>query len=153
MSLFFVPLFMPIWIEWHSEEFCDFIFLSFLQSKEPEIPEIPEVKATLVHRTSFGDTVLLILALCFHSVFEGIAIGVAGVFAVTLLRPISSFFTWKFCNGITYFSWELLSASQYRMEDWHKPYNSDWNLWEYSHPKPGILAIRGRYPQKSIEQH
>ncbi|XVF20018.1 hypothetical protein REPUB_Repub11eG0161800 [Reevesia pubescens] len=28
--------------------------------------------------TSFGDTLLLILALCFHSVFEGIAIGVAG---------------------------------------------------------------------------
>lgn len=28
--------------------------------------------------TSFGDTVLLILALCFHSVFEGIAVGVAG---------------------------------------------------------------------------
>ena len=30
--------------------------------------------------TSLGDTVLLILALCFHSVFEGIAIGVAGKF-------------------------------------------------------------------------
>ncbi|XVF05480.1 hypothetical protein REPUB_Repub05bG0175700 [Reevesia pubescens] len=28
--------------------------------------------------TSLGDTVLLILALCFHSVFEGIAIGVSG---------------------------------------------------------------------------
>ncbi|KAK8296023.1 hypothetical protein V6Z12_D05G099200 [Gossypium hirsutum] len=28
--------------------------------------------------TSFGDTLLLILALCFHSIFEGIAIGVAG---------------------------------------------------------------------------
>ncbi|OWM68792.1 hypothetical protein CDL15_Pgr024979 [Punica granatum] len=27
--------------------------------------------------TSFGDTILLILALCFHSVFEGIAVGVA----------------------------------------------------------------------------
>ncbi|GMI81767.1 ZRT/IRT-like protein 2 [Hibiscus trionum] len=27
--------------------------------------------------TSFGDTLLLILALCFHSVFEGIAVGVA----------------------------------------------------------------------------
>lgn len=35
------------------------------------------VKATLVKTTSFGDTILLILALCFHSVFEGIAIGVA----------------------------------------------------------------------------
>lgn len=28
--------------------------------------------------TSFGDGLLLILALCFHSVFEGIAVGVAG---------------------------------------------------------------------------
>ncbi|MCO5558938.1 hypothetical protein L7F22_012529 [Adiantum nelumboides] len=35
------------------------------------------VAATLVARTSFGDTLLLILALCFHSVFEGIVIGVA----------------------------------------------------------------------------
>ncbi|KAI5066148.1 hypothetical protein GOP47_0018772 [Adiantum capillus-veneris] len=35
------------------------------------------VAATLVTRTSFTDTLLLILALCFHSVFEGIAIGVA----------------------------------------------------------------------------
>lgn len=34
------------------------------------------VAATLVTRTSFSDTLLLILALCFHSVFEGIAIGV-----------------------------------------------------------------------------
>lgn len=32
----------------------------------------------LVKQTSVGDAVLLILALCFHSVFEGIAIGVAG---------------------------------------------------------------------------
>lgn len=35
------------------------------------------VKATLVKSTTFGDTLLLIIALCFHSVFEGIAIGVA----------------------------------------------------------------------------
>uniref|UniRef100_A0A6N2L5X1 Uncharacterized protein n=1 Tax=Salix viminalis TaxID=40686 RepID=A0A6N2L5X1_SALVM len=32
----------------------------------------------LLKTTSLGDTVLLILALCFHSVFEGIAVGVAG---------------------------------------------------------------------------
>lgn len=32
---------------------------------------------SFVRTTSVGDTVLLILALCFHSVFEGIAIGVA----------------------------------------------------------------------------
>lgn len=28
--------------------------------------------------TSLGDTILLILALCFHSIFEGIAVGVSG---------------------------------------------------------------------------
>ncbi|WOL08410.1 zinc transporter 1 [Canna indica] len=31
----------------------------------------------LMRMTSFGDTLLLILALCFHSVFEGIAVGLA----------------------------------------------------------------------------
>eukprot|EP01018_Ginkgo_biloba_P003678 Gb_40081 [translate_table: standard] len=36
-----------------------------------------QVKASLISTTSVGDSVLLILALCFHSVFEGIAIGVA----------------------------------------------------------------------------
>ncbi|KAL6975204.1 Zinc transporter 11 [Sarracenia purpurea var. burkii] len=34
-------------------------------------------KTPLATATSFGDSVLLIVALCFHSVFEGIAIGVA----------------------------------------------------------------------------
>ncbi|KAI5674672.1 hypothetical protein M9H77_15036 [Catharanthus roseus] len=34
-------------------------------------------KAPIVNVTSLGDSVLLIVALCFHSVFEGIAIGVA----------------------------------------------------------------------------
>lgn len=33
--------------------------------------------ASLTTATSLGDSVLLIVALCFHSVFEGIAIGVA----------------------------------------------------------------------------
>lgn len=33
---------------------------------------------SLVKKTSVGDSLLLVLALCFHSVFEGIAIGVAG---------------------------------------------------------------------------
>ncbi|XP_072960015.1 zinc transporter 1 [Typha angustifolia] len=37
-----------------------------------------EVHLVFVRTTSFGDTLLLILALCFHSVFEGIAIGVSG---------------------------------------------------------------------------
>lgn len=34
-------------------------------------------KSSLATVRSFGDTILLIFALCFHSVFEGIAIGVA----------------------------------------------------------------------------
>ncbi|EFJ13351.1 hypothetical protein SELMODRAFT_269005 [Selaginella moellendorffii] len=32
----------------------------------------------IVKEASFGDSLLLIIALCFHSVFEGIAIGIAG---------------------------------------------------------------------------
>ncbi|XP_068643471.1 zinc transporter 2 [Aristolochia californica] len=36
-----------------------------------------EVHPMLVKTSSFGDTLLLILALCFHSVFEGIAVGIA----------------------------------------------------------------------------
>lgn len=32
----------------------------------------------LAKTSSLGDTILLILALCFHSIFEGIAVGVAG---------------------------------------------------------------------------
>lgn len=35
--------------------------------------------------TSVADTILLILALCFHSVFEGIAVGVAGKESIRLL--------------------------------------------------------------------
>lgn len=46
--------------------------------------QVPEVKETLIHKTSYGDAILLILALCFHSVFEGIAIGVAGLFQIPL---------------------------------------------------------------------
>ncbi|KAJ4969970.1 hypothetical protein NE237_003069 [Protea cynaroides] len=37
-----------------------------------------EVNPIFHQTSSFGDTLLLILALCFHSVFEGIAVGVAG---------------------------------------------------------------------------
>ncbi|KAH7550012.1 hypothetical protein JRO89_XS13G0119300 [Xanthoceras sorbifolium] len=36
-----------------------------------------DVNPVLLKTTSLGDTILLILALCFHSVFEGIAVGVA----------------------------------------------------------------------------
>eukprot|EP01018_Ginkgo_biloba_P003679 Gb_40082 [translate_table: standard] len=36
-----------------------------------------QVKGSLINTTSVGDSILLILALLFHSVFEGIAIGVA----------------------------------------------------------------------------
>jgi zinc transporter 1/2/3 len=41
-------------------------------------PKEVHIDPTLLRSTSFGDTLLLILALCFHSVFEGIAVGVAG---------------------------------------------------------------------------
>lgn len=44
-------------------------------SKPGELRNI--VKATLIPTSSFADSALLIIALCFHSVFEGIAIGVA----------------------------------------------------------------------------
>lgn len=37
-----------------------------------------ELNPVFVKTTSLGDTILLILALCFHSIFEGIAVGVAG---------------------------------------------------------------------------
>ncbi|OAY61194.1 zinc transporter 2 isoform X1 [Manihot esculenta] len=36
-----------------------------------------DLNPVLLRTTSLGDTILLILALCFHSVFEGIAVGVA----------------------------------------------------------------------------
>ena len=44
------------------------------QPKEVHVDVNPEFLKT----TSFGDALLLILALCFHSVFEGIAVGVSG---------------------------------------------------------------------------
>jgi hypothetical protein len=40
-------------------------------------PAVPENRAAIA-TANLGDALLLILALCFHSVFEGIAIGVAG---------------------------------------------------------------------------
>ncbi|KAL5844160.1 hypothetical protein ACOSQ4_010118 [Xanthoceras sorbifolium] len=45
-------------------------------------------KLSLVTVNSFGDSIMLIVALCFHSVFEGIAIGVAETEADTLLLVI-----------------------------------------------------------------
>uniref|UniRef100_A0A2P2IMQ5 Zinc transporter 11 family protein n=1 Tax=Rhizophora mucronata TaxID=61149 RepID=A0A2P2IMQ5_RHIMU len=40
-------------------------------------PDAASAKSMLVTVSSFGDSILLIIALCFHSVFEGIAIGVS----------------------------------------------------------------------------
>ncbi|KAJ4971980.1 hypothetical protein NE237_005079 [Protea cynaroides] len=37
-----------------------------------------DINPVFLKTSSYGDTLLLILALCFHSVFEGIAIGIAG---------------------------------------------------------------------------
>lgn len=39
-----------------------------------------ELNPVFVRTSSVSDTILLILALCFHSIFEGIAVGVAGKF-------------------------------------------------------------------------
>ena len=44
----------------------------------------PDLHPAFVRTTSLGDTLLLILALCFHSVFEGIAVGVAGTLVINL---------------------------------------------------------------------
>lgn len=39
-----------------------------------------DLSSSFMSTTNFGDTILLILALCFHSIFEGIAVGVAGTY-------------------------------------------------------------------------
>jgi len=39
-----------------------------------------DLSSSVMSKTNFGDTILLILALCFHSIFEGIAVGVAGTY-------------------------------------------------------------------------
>lgn len=43
-----------------------------------------DANPVFLRTTSLGDTILLILALCFHSVFEGIAIGISGFFFFSL---------------------------------------------------------------------
>jgi zinc transporter ZupT len=43
------------------------------------------VASMLRNASTLGDSVLLIAALCFHSVFEGIAIGVAGKIIIIFL--------------------------------------------------------------------
>lgn len=50
-----------------------------------------DVHRALIKVSSLGDTLLLIAALCFHSVFEGIAVGVAGEFVLPFLHS-SQFF-------------------------------------------------------------
>uniref|UniRef100_A0A7N0TPV5 Uncharacterized protein n=1 Tax=Kalanchoe fedtschenkoi TaxID=63787 RepID=A0A7N0TPV5_KALFE len=49
------------------------------EGQEEKQPQHSEMDSTPVFlkTTSFGDTILLILALCFHSIFEGIAVGVS----------------------------------------------------------------------------
>ncbi|XP_042510182.1 zinc transporter 1-like [Macadamia integrifolia] len=46
--------------------------------KEIIATSVENINPVFVRTSSFGDSLLLILALCFHSVFEGIAVGVAG---------------------------------------------------------------------------
>ncbi|OMO91177.1 Zinc/iron permease [Corchorus olitorius] len=45
--------------------------------EEEHSKDIMDSNPVFLRTTTFGDTILLILALCFHSVFEGIAVGVA----------------------------------------------------------------------------
>lgn len=49
------------------------------------------VNPVFLRTSSFGDTLLLILALCFHSVFEGIAIGVAGKYIYIYISIIEDY--------------------------------------------------------------
>lgn len=50
-----------------------------VEAAEEGVNETPvDLNPPFPRTSSFGDTILLILALCFHSVFEGIAIGVSG---------------------------------------------------------------------------
>ncbi|KAM5583555.1 zinc transporter 2 [Rosa sericea] len=48
-----------------------------VEHEDKEVPIGDGVNPVFLKTTSFGDTILLILALCFHSIFEGIAVGVA----------------------------------------------------------------------------
>lgn len=71
---------------------------------------VPETKAAIISTSNFGDALLLILALCFHSVFEGIAIGVAGQYLTVaqslqcslmrLLIQIVPMITWWLCGDL-----------------------------------------------------
>lgn len=67
------------------------------------------VNAILSEAASLGDNILLIVALCFHSVFEGIAIGVAGKIIHGSKIPQSSscrFLIYSFClNLILIIKW------------------------------------------------
>lgn len=46
---------------------------------------VEDLNPVFLKTSSLGDTVLLIVALCFHSVFEGIAVGVAGNFIIIII--------------------------------------------------------------------
>lgn len=83
---------------------CVVVFVSSNSQRKPKVVELeggttPQehdqagdhcaLEATnpiLLKTSSTGDTILLILALCFHSVFEGIAVGVAGYFSISHLK-------------------------------------------------------------------
>lgn len=54
-------------------------------AEEAGHPKEDAAHPMLVSTSSFEDAVLLILALCFHSIFEGIAIGVSGQFVQLML--------------------------------------------------------------------
>ncbi|XP_057782853.1 zinc transporter 1 [Salvia miltiorrhiza] len=51
--------------------------ISYIVNAGAKEEEEEEIHPVFVKTASLGDTILLILALCFHSIFEGIAVGVA----------------------------------------------------------------------------
>ncbi len=78
-----------------SFSFCDLHYV-LRESFICYICAVPKVKVAILHGTSVGDTILLILALCIHSVFEGIAIGVSGNSFFQFVIPGRTKLMWLF---------------------------------------------------------
>ncbi|KAF5446893.1 hypothetical protein F2P56_032489 [Juglans regia] len=69
-----------------------------------------ELSPEFLRTSSLGDTILLILALCFHSVFEGIAVGVAGKINIGALMHNLSLSFHNINLGLIYMEKDLLSS-------------------------------------------
>lgn len=90
-----------------SFSFCDLHFV-LRESFICYICAVPEVKVVILHGTSVGDTILLILALCIHSVFEGIAIGVSGNSLFQFVIPGGTKLMWLFINLNPALGWNVM---------------------------------------------